>query len=95
MRPRERVEREGPPEATRAEWKRCIGENANLRRAKRALRRRLRGVLREARAWKAEAVARGWTREERNRDASALKALRKAARERRRGEGMKDTRGES
>lgn len=28
-----------------------------------ALRRRLRGVLRQARAWKAEAVARGWVRD--------------------------------
>ena len=31
--------------------------------AKRALRRRCRGALREARRWKREAVARGWTRE--------------------------------
>lgn len=47
--------------------------------AKRILRRRLRGVLYEARRWKAEAIDRGWTREEHLRDRRAAKALRRHA----------------
>lgn len=84
-----------PHEATRARWRRAISENADLRAANRTLWRRLRGVLWQARAWKAEAVARGWTREEKNRDASALKALRREVRARRLGENVKDMGGES
>lgn len=68
-----------PHEATRAEWERTRGENVDLRRAKRILRRRLRGVLYEARRWKAEAIDRGWTREEHLRDRRAAKALRRHA----------------
>lgn len=71
-----------PHEATRAEWKRTASQNIDLRESKAALRRRLRGVLWQARAWKAEAVARGWERAAVNADRSALKALRREAKAR-------------
>lgn len=51
-----------PHEAARAEWRDTKDENRELRAAKATLRRRLRGVLRQARAWKRAAVAYGWHR---------------------------------
>lgn len=66
-----------PHQAERAEWKRAHGENAELHRAKRVLRRRLRAVLCEARRWKGEAVSRGWTRAEMLRDRRAMKMVRR------------------
>lgn len=64
----------------------ALGASADadaLRESKAALRRRLRGVLWQARAWKAEAVARGWERASVNADRSALKTLRREAKARR------------
>lgn len=76
--------RANPHEATRAEWQRATAENSDLRDAKAALRRRLRGVLRQARAWKSEAVSRGWTPAEDRAAWQALRAMRAEAKARRR-----------